>query len=868
MTHKIKEPGPSRFCKWLIKRIFKDEGEAKLGDFMEIYSTLAEEKGWLQARLRFWGYLIRSIPEYFKDSLCIGGSMFKNYCKLIFRIISRNKIHSFINFAGLTIGFACFIFIFLFVHHELNYDSFHQDAERIYRVFTQFSGDASYWGSDETATTAAALAAALQREFPEVEAATKLKPASHYFIKTEEKGFYEDVILADENFFKVFSFPLTAGDPHTALVHPDSVVLTRGTAEKVFKNENPMGLWVNNLAITGVMRDVPENSHLQFDIVVPFVRLFPPEQRQERLNFWEDRSYYTYIKLKPGSSPSALEEKLALIPEKYFNKNFLPQYQEMRFFLQPIKKIHVNTQLNGDFPLNIDIRIIYIFSTVAFFVLLIACLNYINLSTAQAAHRAKSIGIRKVVGADRPVLIRHFIGESTLYALIALLFALLLVSAFFPHFSSFLERNMSFSLLSHWRFVVLFVVVALFTGAAAGVYPAFFLASFRPVDVLRGDVGTSGRGQRLRGLLTVFQFCISIILLSSMLIVYKQNRFIKNTDVGYDREHVVVLELNKMQLREDIRPLKNKLLNQARILDVTISSNLPVQVTGADRITIQNEEGENISIRTNRTTGDESYLDVFGIKIIQGRNFSSAFGTKEEQSILVNEAFVEKVGWRDPIGKSISHWLAEDGRVVGVIKNFNYRSLRQEILPMLMVYQPKWQAYLSMRISPGPVKPALENIKETFSSMFPDHPFEYRFLDDVYNDIYRAENRLENILGIFTLLAGFIACLGLYGLVSYILERKIKEIGIRKILGASVPGIIFMFSRDTLISVLVSCFISWPVVYFVMNRWLQNFAYRTDVGIWPFLLSGLVVMLTAVIIISCQSIKAATANPVDSLRYE
>jgi len=840
-----------------------------IGVYEKEYCDRKKNRGKNSAWLWLMLQLLKACPPFLK--LKYGGNLMPihNFIKTANRNFIRHKMYSFINVSGLTIGFACFIFILLFVHHEINYDSFHQDADRIYRVFTtQFSGDSGYWGSDETATTAAALAAALQREFPEVEAATKLKPASHVFIKTKEKGFYEDVLLADENFFKVFSYPLEAGDLHTALVHPDSVVLTKRTAEKIFKKENPMGLWIDDLAVTGIMEDIPKNSHLQFEIVVPFVRLFPPKQRQERLNFWEDRSYYTYIKLKSGSSPYALEEKLALIPEKYFNKNHLPQYQEMRFCLQPIKKIHVNTQLNGDFPLNIDIRIIYIFSAVAFFVLLIACLNYINLSTAQSAQRAKSIGIRKVVGADRPVLIRHFVGESILYTLVALLFALLLVSAFFPHFSSFLERNMSFSLLSHWRFVVLFVVVALITGTAAGIYPAFFLASFRPVDVLRGYLRGPGRGQRLRGFLTVFQFCISIILLSSMLIVYKQNRFIKNTDVGYDREHVVVLELDKMQIREDVRPLKNKLLNHARILDVTISSNLPVKVTGADRITIQTEEGENIRLRTNRTTSDESYLDVFGLKIVQGRNFSSDFGTEEEQSILINEAFVEKAGWKDPIGKRISHWLAKNGRVIGVIQNFNYRSLHQEILPMLMVYQPKWSAYLSMKISPGPVKPVLESIKETFSGMFPDHPFEYSFLDDVFNSMYRAETRLEKILGIFTLLAGFIACLGLYGLVSYNLERKTKDIGIRKILGASVPGIIFLFSRDTLKFVLLSCLISWPIVYFVMNRWLQNFAYRTSIGVDVFIVSASLALVISLTTVGLRSVRAASANPVDSLRYE
>jgi putative ABC transport system permease protein len=868
MSERKKNKSFPRYAYQILKHFLPDyDFPYIIGVYEKEYSDRKNNRGRNSAWLWIVLQILKACPSFLR--LKYGGELMQiyNFIKTTKRNFIRHKLYSLINVSGLTIGFACFIFILLFVHHETNYDSFHQDADRIYRVFTQFSGDASYWGSDETATTAAALAGALQHEFPEVEAATKLKPASHVFIKTKEKGFYEDVILADKDFFKVFSYPFEAGDPHNALVHPESIVLTRRTAEKLFKKENPMGLWVDNLAVTGVMKDIPKHSHLQFEIVVPFVRLFPREHRQERLNNWSDRSYYTYIKLKPGSSPSALEKKLTLIAEKYFNKNN-QQFQEMRFYLQPIKKIHVNTQLNGDFPLNNDIRIIYLFSAVAFLVLLIACLNYINLSTAQAAQRAKSIGIRKVVGADRMVLIRHFVGESILYALMSLLFALLLVSAFFPHFSSFLERSMNFSLLSQWRFVVFFVVVALFAGAAAGLYPAFFLASFRPIDVLRGDMRGPGRGQRLRGLLTVFQFCISIILLSSMLIVFKQNRFIKNTDVGYDREHVVVLELDKMQIREDIRPLKNKLLNQARILGVSISSNLPVKVTGADRITIQTEDGENIRFRTNRTTGDESYMDVFGIKIIQGRNFSSAFGTEEERSILVNEAFVEKASWKDPIGKRISHWMAKDGRVIGVIKNFNYRSLHQEILPMLMVYQPRWSAYLSMRISPGPVKPALESIKEIFSSVFPDHPFEYRFLDDVFNSMYRAETKLEKTLGIFTLLAGFIACLGLYGLVSYNLERKTKDIGIRKILGASVPGIIFLFSRDTLKFVLVSCLISWPIVYFVMNRWLQNFAYKTIIGVDVFIVSALLAFVISLATVGLRSIRAASANPVDSLRYE
>ena len=872
MMHKIKEPQPSRISKWLIKKIFKDEGEAKLGDFIEIYSTMAEEKGRLQARLRFWGYLIRSIPEYFKDSLCIGGTMFKNYLKIALRNIKRNKGYSFINIAGLSVGLTCCILILLYVKYELSYDRYHENADNIYRVVMKQPGNV-YMGNDWFNVGPGGLKSTLMEEYPEVIYSTRARPEGGYIYYNNNIFEERSIFFVDPEFFKVFSFPLISGDPETAVKEPFSMLITQRIAKKYFGNEDPVGKIINvekkyDFEVRGVLDNCPENSHFTFDILASFNSLYTLYGGKDRIETWDsgNSGWNTYIQLRENFNPLDLESKFPAMAKKYRGEDYKGE-----FHLQSLTSIHLHSNINFEIEANGDIRHIYIFSAIAFFIMLIACLNYMNLATARAASRFKEIGVRKVIGAGRRHLIRQFLGESMIFTTAALLISLILVSLLLPSFGSFINRNLENNIFSDFPILIYLVCIALFVGAISGSYPALYMSALKPVNVIKGSLSTGSvrkKSSAFRNSLVVVQFVISIVMIICTLTVFRQLNFIKNSKLGFTKDHIITGYLHDSNLRENLEPFKNDLSQYPRINDVYINGALPVTIGSNNRAKWEGlAEGEKGPL-TYMGFVNYNFLDFFNIELIEGRNFSKEFSTDISQAIILNEKAVEVTGWENPIGKKFRVW--DWGVVIGVIKNFHNTSLHLKVEPMaLHLTRPnRSSGYFAVKISSDDIPGTLAFIENKFKEYCPGYPFNYSFLDERIDRMYRSEQRLGQIFNYFTLIAIFISCLGLFGLASFTAEQRTREIGIRKVLGASISGILMLISREFVKWVLAANVIAIPIAYIAMNRWLQNFAYRIPIGIWTFVISVAMALMIALISVSYQSIKAATANPVDSLRYE
>ncbi len=867
MTHKIKESQPSRFSKWLIKRIFKDEGEEKLGDFMEIYSNLAEEKGQLQARLRFWWYLIRSIPEYFKDSLCTGGTMFMNYLKIALRNMKRHKGYSFIYIAGMAVGLTCSILILLYVQYELSYDKYHKYYDRIYRVI-QYQPEKKYLSSDYFAPTQGPLGPELMNRYPEVISTTRINKFSNVLISSRKSSFLEpNIFFADPEIFEIFSFELLKGDRHTALNDPYSMVISERMAEKYFGSEDPVGKVIryqnsDEFRIKGVLKNIPENSHLKMEFIASFksytvMRRYNPDR-------WEPGWFcYTYCLLHQDTDPNALENKLVSLSDEVFEINQI----KSKLVLQPLSKIHLYSNINFEISDIADIRYIYILSFIAFVILLIACINYMNLATARSAQRSKEVGIRKVVGAQNIQLIKQFIGESLVFTFSALILSILFVLIFLPTFNSFFERNITFNLGDNFQFILILFMLVISTGIISGSYPALFISSFKPVTALKGTFSKRSKSAVFRNFLVVIQFSITIIFIICTLAVKSQLKYIRNVDVGYNKDQIVVLAVRDSSTLLNKETIKTEFLKNPNIIKISSSSCLPNSITSFQPDWPNDQIGNKVTVYVGHV--DYDFTDLYDIKVIKGRNFSRDFPSDENRAILLNEAAVKSLGWESTLGRVVSHYGSpEAAEIIGIVKDFNFQSLRSKIKPLYLFLDPSRGNYLSVKIKASNIPETIEFLRAGMKRFSPNYPFEYYFFDDVFDMAYRAEQKMESIFSTFAFLSIFIACLGLLGLVSFVAEQKTKEIGIRKVLGASATNIISLLSKKFIKWIIVANVVAWPIAYYFMNKWLQNFAYKAHISLLIFFLSGTLALIIATLTIGYQTIKAATANPVDSLRYE
>lgn len=785
--------------------------------------------------------------------------MFQNYLKSALRNIKRQKGYSLITLAGLTIGIACFVLIFLYVRYEFSYDRFHENAENIYRVIVDTRE--TYMGKSQVTVTPGPLATAMQEEFPEVLKATKVE-SERVVMKYGEHRFTENrIYYVDPAFLDIFNFPLLAGNPKTVLNKPNCFLVSQDMAEKYFGQENPVGQTIHvdkkDYQITGVLENIPGNTHFCFDFLASFSSLVELYGRDQVYNWgW---SYYTYVLLHGQADPVSLENKLVDFLKRNYREDAT---QKLR--LQPVADIHFYTKANFEIEPTADIRNVYLLSAIGIFILLIACFNYMNLSTARATTRAKEIGMRKVIGANRMQLIRQFLGESILFSLIALLISVILVELLLPAFRIFIDRKLEAGFIHNGTLTLILLGLVLFIGFISGSYPSLVLSSFQPVTVLKGTrVPSSRSSSYFRNSLVVSQFAISAALIFCTIVVFNQLHFIRNKELGFVKDYIVTVP----NPAKGDKTLKNKLRQSAHILDVTSSNDLPYDIRSADFGKWDGYNPEQKLI-VYRNWVDANFLSFYNIPVVQGRGFAEEYNDKEGQVYILNEAAVKAIGWDDPIGKRFWFREEEKGVVVGVVKDFHFAPLHLNIEPLALMPNSERIDWLSIKISPQNIPDTLAFIERTWKGNSPEGDFSYTFLDDRLDRMYRTEEKLEKTFSIYTFIALFVACLGLFGLASFTAAQRTKEIGIRKVLGATGWNITLLTTKKIMALVLMANAIAWPVAYFAIQNWLQNFAYRVEIGVWIFALSAALSLGVALFTISYQTIKAATANPVDSLRYE
>jgi putative ABC transport system permease protein len=801
--------------------------------------------------------------------------MFKNYLKIALRNFRKYKAYSVINIAGLASGIACCILILLYVQGELSYDRFHDKADRIYRVITDEESEGQV---RHLAHTYGPLAPALLTDFPEIEHAVRLFPHNLAVQLGAQKSFHEErFFFADSAVFEVFSYGFKRGNPKTALRAPYSLVLTEATAQRYFGDENPIGKVLRiegqyDFNVTAVLENPPPTSHFHFDFLasmenVPQVLGWDPH--------WHWPPFYNYVLLPEHVSAESIESRFPQFIAKNIGRDAV---DSRSFHLQPLKDIHLNARLESEIAPTGNMAYIYLFSAIAFFILLIACINFMNLATARSANRSREVGLRKVVGAQRAQLIKQFLGESLFYSFLAMLFALVLVEMLLPRFNQLLGKQIDVNYFENWGLSLGLIVLAFLVGIISGSYPAIFMSSFRPLKVLQGKL-FSASGQRsalrFRSVLVVTQFAISIALIIVTYVVSGQLNFIQNKRLGFNKEHIVVIPIRDAETQNNYEILKNALVAQPDVLDAAVLSNFPWQSGFYDFPVHAEGMREDAELNFPVLLVDHDFVRTFGMEVVEGRDFAKEFTTDKGGAFLLNETAVQNFGWDSALGKKLTmkHIASGDdvaGRVIGVVKDFHFRSLHHEIEPLAILIAPAeyYVDNMAVRIDGQNISAALASLEQKWREFVPSRPFLYFFLDEDFDALYRKEEKLSSIFQGFATLAIFIACLGLFGLASFSAEQRRKEIGIRKTLGATVQNIAFLLSKEFTKLTVVANVIAWPLAFFIMKDWLQNFAYRIDLSLMTFVVSGIIALSIALLTVSYQAIKAALTNPVEALRYE
>lgn len=794
--------------------------------------------------------------------------MLKNYVLIALRSLYKQKIYSIINVSGLALGLACCFLIVLLVQHEMSFDQFHEKGERVYRLIRNVANNGEV---SRSAQTESAYALHLKEAFPEIEETVRIRIGDQAILKHDATPLtVSGFAFADASVFDVFSFPLLQGDPATALQAPNAVMLTTRAAQTLFGEKNPIGqtFTYNNqieLTVTGILQELPTNSHLQFDYLAS-TEVMRTTWHANILENYTTFNFYTYVLLQEGVDAAQLAAKLP---------PFLDQYQgeetseALTLELQALADVHFETDTRRDVATNSERRYLYIFSAIAFFILLIACVNFMNLSTARATQRAKEVGLRKVLGAFRHQLIRQFMGESLLLSVLAIGLALVFVHLALPVFGQLVESEVSFAYQDHLSLLALLVSIGLLTGLAAGSYPAFYLSAFNPVRVLKGDSSGRSRGAFLRKSLIVAQFSISVFLIVGTITVYQQLSFMQSQTLGFAEEQVLYLDANE-SINERFDAFKQTLLANPNVMGVSLGGgNMPGYTGFIRTYMIPDDEGET-EWQVQTMLVDPDFLDLLDLDIVAGRNFSWDIPTDGYSAYLLNEAAVRQLGWETPLERSFRTWDQESGRVIGVVKDFHFKSLHQAIGPLVMHLVPEgwnpWQ--LAIRVRPDNLAETLGFLEAQWQTVSPDWPFSYRFLDAAFGQLYTSDQRLMQLFGYFAGLAILVTCLGLFGLIAYTTAQRTKEIGVRKVLGASVPRILMMLTGDFARLILLASIIATPLAYMVMSRWLQDFAFRTELGPGTFVLAFGLALVVALLSVGYQSIKAALADPVKSLRHE
>ncbi|MBN1273726.1 MAG: ABC transporter permease [Candidatus Aminicenantes bacterium] len=848
---------PPRLATWMLRRLFPDSGRQSVqGDLTEAFQDLVMEKGLGNARFWFWGQVLRSIPHAGWDMCLSSMSMLRHYFKTSKRVIVRNKTYSLINLAGLAVGFTCCFLILSWVRYELGFDSFHKNAGELYRVVSEFhspGGDINY-----TATSQAPLAEALKENYPEVvNAARSIRweiPAG-----TFGKKFNERVWMVDPAFLDMFSFDSIQGEAKgEAFAHPGSIILTEGVAEKHFGKKDPVGKMFmmgkgTPFKIAAVIKDIPPNSHLDMDCLIPleFTRKIGWD-----LDEWGGFNFKTYIQLNQDTDVQTFNHKIRDVLKTYMPRT------STTVRLQPLSHVHLY-DLKRDGGL---ITYIYIFTFMAFFVLVIACINYMNLSTARSSIRGREIGVRQVMGAGRWQLIRQFTGEAFFFSAAAGILSVLLAHLFLPLFGKLTGRVFAIS-YSPASFAFLACIV-IFAGGLSGLYPALYLSGVKPVHMLRNTSRSRGSSVWFRRALVVFQFAVSIFLFIATLVVYRQTELLKKSDLGYEDEGVICMNMSE-SIAMAYPALRRELLQIPAVKGITRTNtrlDAPQSSATSDVISWEGRQ-VNESMSMLYVMGmDTDFASTYGIKMKEGRFYSREFPAELRSGMVLNEAAVEAMNMRSPVGKKFHYWDL-DGTIIGVVKNFHYNSLHHAVEPMVLKFGFSLNT-ISIRLKPEDIDRTLERVRSVFKKIVPTTAFEYEYLDDRLEKLYGNEKRMGNISRSIALLAVFISCLGLLGLAVFSTQQRTKEIGIRKVLGSSDSRIIWMLIREFSLWVLAANVFAWPLAYISSRAWLQNFAYKIPLGVWIFFVSGSAALVIALMTVGFLALKTAKLNPVDSLRHE
>jgi len=852
------EDTPPAFAAWILERILRHEDRLSiLSDFSEMFEELVVEKGYFRARRWYWIQVIKSIPPFIFNHFYWSVTMIKNYLKIAFRNFKRQKTFSFINISGIAIGMSCCLLLMLFIHYELSFDRYHENAKKIYRVAIKH--DRSLMGTQMMNVTPGVLARFLRDECPEVATATKIKSWGS-MVQYGDKRFDDDrFFFADSEFLEVFTFPLIKGDKKTALQEPYSVLLTQDTAEKYLGDENPIGktLSVDNeyeYTVKGVLQNVPKNSHFTFDILASMVTL-ESIRGEEYISGW--KNYKTYLVLRKGADTEELIKKMQQIIDRTEKKD--------KFTLQPLTDIHLYGNYVFELEPNGDIRYIYLLSAITFLLMLIACFNFINLSTARSVHRAKEVGMRKVIGANRAQLIKQFLGESLGISTVAFVISLALVKLSLPWFRVYMDRELKFMFFTDMQLLLGLIVLVFTVGLIAGSYPALFLSRFRPIAVFTGILKPSSKGTtHFRNFLVVVQLVISIILITCTYVIMDQLRYIHKKDLGFEKAHIITAFIRDQNLRNNVEPFLTELRSHPQIVDVTTSDQLPYLVMNAKPDTWWEGMETDQKQLVFEIKADNNFIDFYDLKIIQGNKFSKELKKGAEETYILNQTAARMTGWDDPLNRRYN-----EGTVIGVIEDFHFAPLNVKIAPLCLRLNRDPNEWLSIKVSSHDIPGALAIIKRIGEKYSLEYPFVYSFLDERIDRLYSAQQKLGQSLTYFSAILIFVACLGLIGLASYTTEQKTKEIGIRKVLGASAGSILSHLGKKYVRWLILASIIAWPVAYYTMQKWLQdNFVYRIKIGIITFIFSAAVAFAITLISVGFQTIKAATANPVDSLRYE
>ncbi len=869
---KTKKISPPFFAELIMKYFFPDyRNYTTVGDLQESFYYEAKEKGVFKAKWWYRKEVVKSVAPLFFHSFFGGMSMFQNYIKVTFRNLINHKLFSIINISGLAIGIACCAAILQYIRFETSFDKYHKNAENIYRVYEENNNESVV---KYTANTFAPVAPALEIDFPQIESVVRIFPFEVTVSKNDQVKFQENkFFFVDSTMFNVFDYEFIWGDENNALQNPYSIILTESSAIKYFGNQNPVGQILHvegeyDFAVAAVIKDVPENSHFTFDMLASISSM--RDFMSWALKSWHYPPVYTYALMPENYDISQIEQSLEGFVTKHIG------YKEAReIHLQPMTDIHLYSDMENEIGTNSSIEYIYLLTGIALFILLIACVNFMNLTTARSEKRAKEIGLRKVIGAKRKSIMMQFFGEAMFYSFAALFTAVLLIEIIKKPFNEIVGRNIRFDYINDIPLTAGFIILALLVGMISGSYPALFFSGFSPIDTLKSNTPLrSTKGPALfRKFLVGFQFVTSFILIMASFVISNQIDFIKNKKLGFNSEQTIIIPVKDEVIQQNIKTVQESLLFNSAIMGVTAASSIP----GIDREIVFpiNAEGmkkdEEVSFKTIIT--DENFINTLKIKIADGRNFDKTFSTDKDEGFIINETAAKELGWENPVGKKLTmkHVIErknKSGKIVGVVKDFHWRSMHFKIDPLILQIANLnyFYDYLAVKVAPNKIEEALSILESKWNEVVPHRVFQYSFLDEKFAQLFKSEQKLFKVFVYASGIALFIACLGLFGLMSFITQQRSKEIGIRKVLGASTSNIAILLSFDFMKPLLAASLFGLPVSYLFLNNWLNDFAYRTNISVSVIIFSLLLLFLVAVVSVGYQAFKAALDNPVNSIR--